>query len=132
MTNGYRSRFANELQEFLAFKRSLGIRYDSAEEVLRRFDRFVAQTFKGRRPIDLKVAIEGWLATLHSRPVTITNNFLVLRKFCLFLRRRDPNGFVPDRDLAPRVHQSHHLPYIFSPAEIRILLDEIGKRVWLF
>jgi hypothetical protein len=57
----------------------------SAEWVLRSFDRFVAQTFEGRRPIDLKVAIEGWLATLHGRPVTITNNFLVLRKFCLFL-----------------------------------------------
>jgi site-specific recombinase XerD len=61
------------------------------------------------------------------KPVTITNHFLVIRKFCLFLRRRDPNGFVPDRDLAPRVYESHHLPHIFSPAEIRILLDEIGR-----
>jgi len=127
MTNGFRSRLGNDLQEFLEFKRSLGMQYDSAEWMLRRFDRFVAQTFKGRRPIDLKVAIEGWLATFHCRPVTITNSFLVIRKFCLFLRRRDPNGFVPDRNMAPRVYQSHHLPHIFSPAEIRILLDEIGK-----
>jgi integrase/recombinase XerD len=127
MTNGYRSPLANELQAFLEFKRSLGIQYDRAEGILRRFDRFVAQTFKGRKPIDLKIAIEGWLATFHCRPVTITNNFVVLRKFCLFLRRRDPNGFVPDRDLAPRVYESHHVPHIFSPAEIWILLDEIGK-----
>jgi integrase len=127
MTNGFRSRLAKELQNFLAFKRSLGNQYDSAEWVLRRFDRFLAQTFKGRRPIDLKVAIEEWLATFHCRPVTITNNFLVIRNFCLFLRRRDPNGFVPDRDLAPRVYESHHLPHIFSPAEIRILLEEIDK-----
>src|SRR3989442_14301122 len=77
--------------------------------------------------MDLKMAIEGWLATFHCRPVTITNSFLVVRKFCLFLRRRDPNSFVPVRDLAPRVYESHYLPHIFSPAEIRILLDEIGK-----
>lgn len=127
MTNGFRSRLANELHDFLEFKRSLGIQYDSAESVLRRFDRFVAQTFKGRRRIDLKVAIEGWLATFDCRPVTITNNFLVIRKFCLFLRRRDPNGFVPDRDLAPRVYESHHLPHIFAPGEMRVLLDQIGK-----
>jgi len=57
MTNGYSSRFANELQDFLEFKRSLGMQYDSAEWMLRRFDRFVAQTFKGRRPIALKAAI---------------------------------------------------------------------------
>ena len=127
MTNGYKSRLANELQGFLEFKHSLGIRYESAVWVLRRFDRFVAETFKGHRPLDLQVAIEGWLATLDCKPITITNNFRVIRKFCLFLRRRDPNSFVPDRDLAPRVYESHHLPYIFSPAEIRILLDEIGK-----
>jgi integrase len=127
MKNRFRSRFAKELHDFLEFKRSLGIQYDRAGWMLRRFDRFVAQTFKARGPIDLKVAIEGWLATFHCRPVTITNNFLVLRKFCLFLRRQDPNGFVPDRELGPRVYQSHHLPYIFSPAEIRLLLDEIGK-----
>ena len=127
MRKAFRSRLANELRDFLEFKRSLGIQYDSAEWVLLKFDRFVAQTFEGRGPVDLKIAIEGWLATFDCRPVTITNNFLVLRKFCLFLRRRDPNVFVPDRDMAPRVYESHHLPHIFSPAEIRILLDEIGK-----
>jgi site-specific recombinase XerD len=127
MTKRFRSRLANELQDFLEFKRSLGMQYDSAEWMLRRFDRFVAQTFKGRGTIDLKVAIEEWLATFHCKPVTITNHFLVIRKFCLFLRRRDPNGFVPDRDLAPRVYGSHHLPHIFSPGEVRMLLDEIGK-----
>jgi len=127
VTNLFRSCLAKELQDFLEFKRSLGIQYDSAEWVLRRFDRFVAETFTGRRPLDLKAAIEGWLATFHCRPVTITNNFLVVRKFCLFLRRRDPNSFVPDRDQAPRAYESHHLPYIFSPAEIRILLEEIGR-----
>jgi site-specific recombinase XerD len=127
MTNRFRSRLAKELQGFLEFNRSLGIQYSGAEWMLRRFDRYVAQNFEGRRPIDLKVAIEGWLTTFHCRPVTITNNFLVIRKFCLFLRRQDPNGFVPDRDLAPRVYESHHLPHIFSPAEIRILMDQIGK-----
>jgi integrase/recombinase XerD len=127
MTNGYRSRLANELQDFLKFKRALGIRYDGAEWVLQNFDRFLAETFRMRKKIDLKEAIEGWLATMHCMPVTIAHKFLIIRKFCLFLRRRDANGFVPDRDLAPRVYESHHLPYIFSPAEIRILLAEIGK-----
>ena len=127
MTTRFRSRLAKDLQRFLEFQRSLGIRYDSAEWVLQRFDRFLAQTLKGRGSLDLKVAIEAWLATLQCRPVTITNNFLIIRKFCLFLRRRDPSGFVPDRDMAPHVYESHHLPYIFSTSEIRILLDEAGK-----
>ena len=127
MSNGFRSHLAPELQAFLQFKRSLGIQYGDGEWKLRRFDRFVAERFKGRKPIDLKEAIEGWLTTFHCRPVAIIHYFFVIRKFCLFLRRRDPNGFVPDRDLVPRVYKSHHLPHIFSPAEIRILLGEIGR-----
>ena len=53
MTTADRSRFATDLQDFLAFKRSLGVQYASAEWVLRRFDRFVAQTFPGRRSSDM-------------------------------------------------------------------------------
>jgi hypothetical protein len=45
MTNRFTSRLGNDLQDFLEFKRSLGMQYDSAEWTLRRFDRFVAQTF---------------------------------------------------------------------------------------
>jgi hypothetical protein len=48
MMTAYRSPFAKDLQAFLEFKRSLGIQYNSAEWVLRRFDRFVAQTIKRR------------------------------------------------------------------------------------
>jgi integrase/recombinase XerD len=127
VTNRFKSRLANQLHAFLDFKRSLGIQYDSAEQLLRRFDRFVAENFKDRKSLDLKIAIEGWLATFQCRPVTINNSFRVVRKFCLFLWRRDPNSFVPDREMAPRVYGSHYVPHIFSAAEIRILLDEIGK-----
>lgn len=127
MTHRYQSRFAQDIRDFLAFKRSLGVQYDGAAWVLRRFDRFVVQNFTRRRRLDLKTAIEAWLPTLRCRPVSITNNFVVLRKLCLFLRRRDPNGFVPDRSLMPCVYKSHHVPYILSPAEIRIVLDAIDK-----
>ncbi|MFH1920813.1 MAG: tyrosine-type recombinase/integrase [Planctomycetota bacterium] len=113
---------------FLRFKRSLGVRYESQEATLRSFDSFVVENLSGRRRADLKLAIESWLAALDCRPVTITtNHFTVLRKFCLFLRRRDPNSFVPDRDWAPRVYKSNHVPHIFSPAQILILLKQVDK-----
>lgn len=127
MTNGFRSHLAKELLGFLEFQRSLGIQYRNGEWILRHFDRFLVDRSKGQRRLDLKVAVDGWLTTFDCKPVTITRKFLVIRNFCLFLRRRDPNSFVPDRDLAPRAYHSHHLPHIFSPAEIRILLHEIGK-----
>lgn len=128
MSQRFRSGFSNDLQDFLRFKRSLGIRYESAEPQLRSFDRFVAQNFKGCKPVDLKLAIDGWLATFEGcSPVYVTGQFRLLRKFCLFLRRRNPQGFVPDRDWAPQVNKSNHVPYILSPTEILILLAQIDK-----
>jgi site-specific recombinase XerD len=128
MNHRFRSIFAKDIRAFLRFKRSLGTRYESAEHALRSFDRFVARNFSGRKRVDLEVAIDGWLTTFKGcRPVSVTNAFIVLRKFCLFLRRRDPHGFVPNRDWAPQANKSDHVPHILSSAEILVLLERIEK-----
>jgi len=128
MSQRFRSIFAKDLQGFLRFKRSLGFRYESAEPSLRKFDRFVARNFSGRKRVDLKLAIDGWLASFERcSPVYVSSQFRLLRKFCLFLQRQNPHGFVPDRDWAPQVNKSNHVPYILSPAEILVLLDRIKK-----
>ncbi len=50
------------------------------------------------------------------------NEIGVVRQFCRFLRRRDPDGFVPGRIWAPQSTESHFLPYVLSEEEIRTLL----------
>lgn len=126
MTRRFRSVFAKDIRAFLRFKRSLGIRYEAAEHSLRNFDRFVARTFSRRKRVSLEEAISGWLTSFKEcSPVTVTNAFRILRKFCLFLQRRDPKGFVPDRDWAPRVNKSNHVPYILSPAEILSVIKRV-------
>lgn len=114
---------ASELDAFLTFKRASGRRYDRAAFRLRALDRFLAQQAKRNGAIDLASAIPIWLARRGSSgtPATIRMEFSVARQFCLFLRRRDPDCFVPGSDLAP-AKGGRFLPYIFSVDEIRCLV----------
>lgn len=117
------SPLASDLDAFLAFKRASGRRYDRAAFRLRSLDRFFAQHAKRNRTIDLARAIPIWLARRGSAgtPATIRMEFSVARQFCLFLRRRDPDCFVPGSDLAPS-KSGRFMPYIFSVGEIRCLV----------
>jgi integrase len=115
---------ARELHAFLAFKRACGRRYDRAAFRLRSLDRFLAQQATEKGVVDLATSIPIWLGRRGSsgKPTTIRMEFSVARQFCLFLRRRDPDCFVPGSDLAPSRSGTRFLPYIFSLDEIRRLL----------
>ena len=107
----YASHYARELGQFLAYKHSLGIRYEHAQGTLQRFDGYVlGQQRHQRTRVPLDQLIAGWLAHGAGRhPVTVVNYLGVVRQFCLFRRRYDPKGFVPDRTWAPPSRASHDL-----------------------
>lgn len=46
----------------------------------------------------------------------------MVRQLCLFRRRSDPKGLVPDHTLAP-VKESVFVPYIFTYEEVLSIVD---------
>lgn len=132
---------ARDVQGFLAFKRALGHSYRRSELTLLSFQRFAqsrAATMRkragGTKRISLKATIEAWLSRPSVRkPVTRGLELGLLRHLCLYRRRRDRRGFVPERAWAPQT-ESPFSPYVFSHAEIRQLLDAAsrhrGRNIW--
>lgn len=117
------SELAADLDAFLAFKRSLGIKYQRAEFTLREFDRFVFERSRTHGPVRLDETILAWLAGKQGRkPVSVTNELGVLREFCLHRRRSHPTTPIPGRIWAPQSAQSKFLPYIFTDAQVRDLV----------
>jgi site-specific recombinase XerD len=129
MKPGFASHYGHQLVQFLAYKHSLGLRYEEAQRTLQRFDRYVyrhQRHRKTRSPLDQLIA--GWLAQGPSRhPVTVANYLGVVRQFCLFRRRYDPKGFVPDRTWAPQSTESRFVPHVFTAQEIRRLLHQVKR-----
>jgi integrase/recombinase XerD len=113
---------ARGVMQFLAFKRALGMSYRRAEFVLNSFVRFVRDQY-GERPASLEQAVTRWASRIEGRKaITVGNEFGVVRQLCLFRRRSDPHGFVPDHAVAP-VRESVFVPYIFSREEVVALVD---------
>lgn len=123
-----------DAQEFLRFKRAMGIAYRRGEFVLNSFVRFVAQRWGNHAELDLRDAITRWCARIAGRKaVTLGNEFGVVRQLCLFRRRYDPTSYVPVHALAP-VKESTFLPYIFSHEDVRRILalatSHQGRFIW--
>jgi integrase len=124
---------ALDAARFLAFKRALGMSYRRAEFVLNSFVRFVREQY-GERPVALDQAVTRWATRIEGRKaITLGNEFGVVRQLCLFRRRSEPHGFVPEHALAP-VKESAFVPYIFSREEVLALVDAAsrheGRSMW--
>ncbi len=134
MTTVTADQLAHDAQEFLRFKRAMGIPYWRAEFVLNDFVRFVRQHWSHNGEVVLDEAITRWCARVAGRKaVTVANEFGVVRQLCLYRRRRDPLSYVPEHALAP-VKASIFLPYIFSHDEVhRVLVaarSHDGRYIW--
>lgn len=85
-------------------------------------------------PLALDEAIRRWSSRVAGRKaVTVSQEFGVVRQLCLYRRRTDPWGYVPEHALAP-VKESPFLPYIFSHEEVLRLLHAAsshrGRWIW--
>lgn len=124
---------AHDAEQFLAFKRAMGMGYHRAEYVLNSFLRFVRERY-GNGPVLLDQAVTQWATRIDGRKaITVGNEFGVVRQLCLFRRRSDPHGFVPDHAVAP-VKESVFVPYILSHDEVLALLNAAtqheGRNMW--
>jgi integrase/recombinase XerD len=124
---------ARDVAEFLRFKRSLGHRYQTAEYLLKSFQRFAqAHATKPRRPgreksISLEATIKAWLSRPSVRkPVTSAIELGVLRHLCLYRRRRNGRGFVPEQAWAPQT-KSLFSAHVFTHEQIHQLLKAAGR-----
>jgi integrase/recombinase XerD len=124
---------ARDAAQFLAFKRAMGISYQRAEFILRSFLRFVREQH-GERPVSLEQVVTRWVARIDGRKAnTVASEFGVVRQLCLFRRRSDPLGFVPDHAIAP-VKELAFVPYIFTRKEVLALVAAATRcecgRIW--
>ncbi len=129
MTKSFVSPLGRDMAAFLEFKRALGRSYARGEFTLRAFDRFVASRCSSRlAPRRLPEIFRAWLDRKDDRrPISVAAELVVIRQFCLFRRRRDPEAFVPPRSWAPASTQSHFLPQIMSKDDVLRVLHRASQ-----
>lgn len=115
------SSLAPHLQAFVDLKRAMGRRYEASETDLQRFDRFVAG-FSGQRTTVTKDIVEAWTKSMRPLQVGTRKKRLgLVRQFCLYLARQNPNAYVPEAGLV-KGRSPEFKPHIYTVEEFRRLL----------
>lgn len=113
------------IRDYVELKQALGRRFANERWVLQKLNRFmieiVATDFT-------KAEFERWCKTqIHLSPTTRRKRMRIIRNFCLYRSRSQPNCFIPDHHLFPKPAQAVW-PHIYSEPEI-IRLVEAAKRL---
>lgn len=112
----YEGVFAELLTNYVAFKRSLGYKYETEAGELYRFSRF-STTFKMSEPILTKDIVQAWCAKRPNEGGKNNNRRACsLRQFALYLNSVGHQAYI-----APPATNTRHytfIPYIFTHSEI--------------
>ena len=123
MNNIFSGPVADELLDFLRFKRSLGYGYMRAEFTLREFDRFLIEYVARNHRWQLDRAAIAWLSSKPGRKaVSVSDDAAVLRQFFRYLRRSSNLGTVSEPIWPHLPTESDFVPYFLSEKDILTLL----------
>lgn len=115
-----RSVLCSAISRYLELKQALGRSYAIEQQVLFALDRFLADT----PAADLTAeTFACWCNTQHHLTSGVLRNRMrIVRNFCLYRQRTEPDCFIPDNHLFPTPHQPIK-PYRFTEADIVDLLQ---------
>jgi site-specific recombinase XerD len=100
----FHSVLAEQMQQFVAFKRMQGYDYSSQARTLSYFDRFLFEAFDGVQAQCLSLdALQGYVGTTaHLEGYSRCKRLSSLREFTRYLHARSPNSALLPRDIVPR------------------------------
>lgn len=117
------------IADWLAHQRALGRSYDGEQWVLAHLRRSLAAA--GTQDLD-QAGFDRWCGSFaHLAATTRRNRQLILRKFCLYRQRAEPDCFVPDPLYFVR-RSPHKGPVMIQPEQVAGMLrvaDQVAPTV---
>jgi integrase/recombinase XerD len=111
------------LYDYLTIRRQLGFKLESDGRLLARFVGFVEQA--GGSGVTTELAVAWARQPAGVKPHRWRQRLGIVRGFARYLSTLDPATEIPPTDLLP-ARQQRIAPYIYSPAEIDMLMSAAG------
>jgi integrase/recombinase XerD len=105
------------LEDFINLKRSLGYKYATTRDNLRRFSEYTLNCKIENKSLSKELASEWTTRRKNEAVATWTNRTSGLRQFALYLQNQEYEVFVPPQN--KKVRREEYIPYIFTHKEIK-------------
>lgn len=120
------SPLAKSLEQFVQFKRGMGLRYRGAEGAIRDLDRFLSKRLKPRAPVITLAVVRDYVARRGTESEkTRAHRLTWIREFCRYRAAVDPRTAIPPRGFL-QIRRTTFVPRVLSLAEGRALLEACG------
>lgn len=123
----FESFLAPRLEEYLAYRRTLGYVDEALRSNLRCFDRYVKEKTVNLHSLN-SLFFLALRKELKREAKTVNGVLSAARGFFQFLMRQGLWPENPLRDIPPRPENAY-IPFVFSPEEVELLLQAIRKRL---
>lgn len=122
ISRSFSSTLGPTITSYVRLKKALGRRFDVEAAVLAHLDRFLLGQPPDSGAAFTSQSFAAWTLTLaHLLPTVRRNHMRIVRNLSLYLRRSDPDCFVPDPSSFPAPHAPPR-PHIFTEEQIARLL----------
>ncbi len=123
----FESFLSFQLEEYLAYRNTLGYTENNTRSCLRSFDRYVKE-----KAINQQILTPLFFLTLRKElggeARTVNGVLSAVRGFFQFMVRRNRCAENPLQDIPPR-RENEYIPFVFTPDEINLLLLKIQNRL---
>jgi integrase len=116
-----RSVLADDIEDYLRLKQSLGRKYALESRALYGLDAFLVEQYPTAQELTAEIFNQWCLTLSRLTPSVRRNRMRHVRSFCLYCCRSKPHSFVPDPLTLPANHP-RPIPYIFSEQEVARLI----------
>ena len=124
MSNTFKSIFKDHLEEFVRTKRQLGRKFETAESILKQFDR-LAYSLDIQQLRISKTLADKWCARREwESPKYHQTRVSLLNSFATYCNDQGIESFIPK---IPYVKQHKFIPFIFTHEEIAQLLKVVDN-----
>ncbi len=120
----FESSLANEIADFIRFKRSQGYDYKVEATVIKRFDNFLCSEEYSSDILSQDIIDKYLLTKTHLKPATKANNTTVVKLFSQYLNMFKTKSWVCHYTI--RVPQQMHY-YIYTKSDIKLILTTISN-----
>lgn len=118
----FQSILANDIINYISLKKGLGFLFIEPSRILLKLDQFLCTLAKPSPDLTAKT-FRLWCQTNEFVCANIKlKRMRIIRNFCLYRRRTNPNCYVPDPIEFPKPHPPAQ-PYIFSDIEVAKILS---------
>ena len=119
------SAFAPFIIGLIEQKRSLGYKWESEPDVLRRFEIFCMERHPQVATITQEVMLDWATKRPNEKPATLQNRLTPVRELAKYMVRLGHDAYLMPKGLMPRVPK--YMPHIYTNDELRCIFEQTDK-----